>query len=65
MPVKIFHSSERNQELPGLEDEINHFEQEIYGKGMVIDNISSSVTYEGKLIFIAHYGNKPSLEESK
>jgi hypothetical protein len=24
MPVKIFHSSERNQELPLLEDEINH-----------------------------------------
>ena len=59
MPIKIFHCKERDQELPILEDEINHFEQEIYSKGMVIFNITSSVdAFEHKLIVIVHYGNK-------
>jgi hypothetical protein len=59
MPFKIFRASEHK--LPLLEDEINHFEQEIYSKEMIIDNITSSVTYEGRLIFTVHYGNKPAL----
>jgi hypothetical protein len=59
MPIKIFHCHERDQELPTLEDEINHFEQEIYSKGMVFYNITSSVDDSwNKLIVIVHYGNK-------
>lgn len=59
MPIKIFHCNERNQEFPDLENGINHFEQEIYSKGMVISNITSSVDPdENKLICIVHYGNK-------
>jgi hypothetical protein len=59
MPIKIFYCNERNQEFPMFEDEINHFEQEIYSKGMVIDNITSSVDTDwNKLILIVHYGNK-------
>jgi hypothetical protein len=57
MPVKIFHGRERDQEFPVLEDEINNFEIQLYNKGMQISNITSSVTYEGKLVVIVHYGN--------
>ena len=64
MPIKIFHCNERNQGFPILEDEINHFEQEIYSKGMVIDNITSSVDPDwNKLILIVHYGNKSESSE--
>lgn len=59
MPIKIFYVDERNQEFPAFEAEINNFEQEIYSKGMVIDNITSSVDTDwNKLILIVHYGNK-------
>lgn len=58
MPVKIFHCNSRDQELLDLENEINRFEQQIYDEGMEIWDITSSVTYEGKLIFIVHYGNE-------
>jgi hypothetical protein len=34
--IKIFHCTERDQKLPILGGEINHFEQEIYNKGMVM-----------------------------
>jgi hypothetical protein len=44
-----------------LEDEINHFEQEIYKEGTVFDNIISAVDPDwNKLIFIVHYANKPA-----
>jgi hypothetical protein len=62
MPVKIFHSSERNQELPYLEAELNRFEQQLYNEGMQISNITSSITYEGKLVVIIHYGQKVNVE---
>ncbi|HEU4823575.1 MAG TPA: hypothetical protein VFS97_09155 [Nitrososphaeraceae archaeon] len=43
--------------MPVLEDEINNFEKQLHNKGMQIDSITSSVTYEGKLVVIVHYGN--------
>ena len=59
MPVKIFHGDSRDQELLGLENEINRFEQQLHqlhdeGKG--INYITSSITYECKLVTIVYYG---------